>query len=142
MTGTQPVLQSLARFVLGGIFLWSGGVKLPDLEGFGLIASTYSIVPGFLSRPVRYTAYLVPFTELLAGALLILWELPVYALMFTGASLVGYSVLEVHELVSPGTQENCGCYGTAIEVELSWWQVAKNVVLLGLTAFLLAPFLM
>ncbi|MDY6789193.1 MAG: MauE/DoxX family redox-associated membrane protein [Candidatus Nanohaloarchaea archaeon] len=131
-------MVSLARFVLGGVFLWSGGVKLKDIRGFVLIASTYTVVPEFLSRPARLVSYLIPFTELLAGGLVIIWDMQLYALYFIAASLLGYMTLQICELLKNGNVDNCGCYGTAIEVELSWKQVLKNAVLLGLALYLLA----
>lgn len=136
------VAVQLARFVVGGIFLWSGGVKLSDLEGFALLASTYSIVPDAFRTPAKYMAYLVPFTELVAGALLITWEFPLYALGFIAASLVFYTGMEAVELLVRGGKDNCGCYGTSMEIPLSWKQVAKNVVLLLLTGYLAASILL
>lgn len=128
----------LLRFVLGFVFLWSGGIKLGDLRGFAGIAVSYAIVPRALVPAARLAAYMVPLTELLAGGLLIVQELQVPALLFILASLVGYTVLEVSELLRTGGMENCGCYGTAIPVELSWTQVGKNAVLFILAAALLA----
>lgn len=134
---------SIARFVVGGIFIWSGGVKLHDLEGFALIATSYSIIPHQLTTPARATAYLVPFLELFSGALIVIWEAPVYALAAIMASLLGYTAIEIYELVfGAGSKDNCGCYGTAITVPLSWWQVGKNVILFTLAAYLLGSIVM
>lgn len=129
---------SLAKFILGGVFLWSGGVKLKDLKGFALIASTYSVVPGFLHKPAKFASYIVPFTELVAGGLVFIGSYQVPALYFIGASLLGYTILQTSELLTKGNVQNCGCYGTAFEVELSWKQVVKNLVMLALTVYLLA----
>lgn len=128
---------SLARFILGGVFLWSGGIKLKDLEGFAVIASTYSVVPKALQKPAKFSSYLVPFTELVAGGLVFIGSYQLYALYFIGLSLLVYTVLQSSELLTRGNVDNCGCYGTAFEVELSWRQVSKNIVLLALTLYLL-----
>ncbi len=129
---------SLARFVLGGVFLWSGGIKLKDLKGFALIASTYGVVPRFFQTPARMTSYLVPFSELVAGGLLFIGSYQLPALYFIAISLIIYTLLQSLELFTQGNVQNCGCYGTAFKVELSWKQVLKNLALLLLTVYLLA----
>lgn len=139
MAGTlADLLFSAVRFVLGGVFLWSGGVKLKDLKGFAAVAVSYSLVPRSLSSLGKAAAYILPFTEIVAGAFLIIREFQTLALYYMAVSLVGYAVLESYELLWGQSMENCGCYGTAVEVELSWWQVAKNLILLMLAVVLLS----
>lgn len=131
------IAVSLARFLLGGVFLWSGGVKLQDLQGFTLIASTYSIVPEWAGGFVRRAAYAVPFVELLVAGLIIMWEFPVYALVAAVLQLLLYSSLIASELLQRTDMDNCGCYGTAFEVAPSWSHVLENVGLALLGVYLL-----
>lgn len=132
------IAVSLARFILGGLFLWSGGVKLQDLKGFTLIASTYSLVPDWAGRIVQKLTYAVPFVELLVAGLIIMWEFPVYALVAAVAQLLVYAGLIASELVQQTDMDNCGCYGTAFEVAPSWSHVIENIGLALLGVYLLA----
>jgi len=132
------IAVSLARFILGGLFLWSGGVKLPDLRGFTLIASTYSIVPDWAGGIVQKLAYTVPFVELLVAGLIIIWEFPVVALVAAVAQLVVYAGLIASEVIRQTDMDNCGCYGTAFEVAPSWSHVIENIGLALLGVYLLA----
>jgi len=132
------VAVSLARFVLGGLFLWSGGVKLQDLDGFTLIASTYSIVPDWAGKAVQTMTYAVPFVELLVAGLIIMWEFPVYALIAAIGQLVVYAGLIASEVLVKSDMDNCGCYGTAFETPPSWGHVIENIVFALLGAYLLA----
>lgn len=131
------IAVSFARFILGGLFLWSGGVKLQDLRGFSLIASSYSIVPRWASKIVQKTAYTVPFIELLVAGLIILWEFPLYAIIAGILQLVAYSGLIASELLHETDMDNCGCYGTAIETKPSWNHVAENLGIAVLGVYLL-----
>lgn len=130
--------MDLLQFILAAVFLFSGAVKLDDLQGFGAITASYRIVPTQLAELVRKGAVIVPVTELLAGGLLLINELGRVSLLYMAASLVGYTVIETYELVTGGRKFNCGCYGTAFSVELTWRQVAKNLLLLGLVFILLS----
>lgn len=135
------IAVSLARFILGGLFLWSGGVKLQDLEGFTLIASTYTIVPDWAGRVVQKLTYAVPFVELLVAGLIIMWEFPVYALVAAVAQLIVYAGLIASEVLQQTDMDNCGCYGTAFEVAPSWTHVIENLGLALLGVYLLAGIL-
>lgn len=142
MAISVPTGAVLARIALGAFFIWSGGIKLNDLEGFAEIAEAYRLPPAPVKPLVRPVAYVLPFTELVAGTMIVAWFLPLAALVYVGVSLLGYSALIVWELAQgDSSMQNCGCYGTAIVAPLSWRQVAKNVVLLGITASLLATLL-
>lgn len=138
MVTGAPIGELLARIALGAFFIGSGAIKLNDIDGFADIAEQYRLPPDAFHPLVRPVAYLIPFTELAAGTMIVVWVLPVLALTYMAVSLVGYSALIAWELEKgDSTMRNCGCYGTAITAPLSWRQVAKNVLLLILTVFLL-----
>lgn len=126
----------LLRIILGFVFLFSGLIKVDDLNGFARIASSYSLVPRSLAPAAKAAAYVIPFTEMVAGGLLIASVLVKLVLVYVAVSLFGYMTLQSYELYQQNQMDNCGCYGTAIDVELSWGQVGKNLALL-LVAILL-----
>ncbi len=57
-------LQLLLRLLVGGIFIFSGAVKLSDPKGFAALISKYGLVPDDLLVVV---AIGLPLVELLAG---------------------------------------------------------------------------
>lgn len=129
-------VEGVARLLLAIFFLFSGGSKLVDVAGFVRIAVSYRLFRG-RERSVRLLAFLLPVTELVAGALLVFDVFPRPVLFYLLVSLVGYTVLLAVQLLWGGRMENCGCYGTVVPVRVSWWQVAKNLVLIVVTALLL-----
>lgn len=141
MTIIDPFLQPAAeavRLLLAVVFIVSGGAKLPDLNGFVDVALSYAVVPAWLRGPARYVAYILPFTEIAGGVMLLIGLYPLPVLAYIGGSLVFYIILQSGELALYGGKENCGCYGTLLPTELSWLHVTKNWVLLLGAVFLAA----
>ena len=54
----------ILRFIIGGIFIYSGAVKLADVKGFARLITQYNLVHDQLLAPV---AVGLPVIELLAG---------------------------------------------------------------------------
>lgn len=127
----------LAKLVLALVFLWSGAVKMEDLNGFAAIAASYRLVPRQLAGIVQKITLAIPLTEVLAGGFILIGRLEQISLFYMAISLIGFIFLEAYELAVDDGRDNCGCYGTAIVVELSWGRVAKNFFLLGLVLLLL-----
>jgi uncharacterized membrane protein YphA (DoxX/SURF4 family) len=96
----------MLRVVIGGIFVYSGVVKVMDVKGFARMVSQYELVPDELLATV---AYGLPVLELLAGIGLIFeipWALTAISgmlIMFIG--VLWYGVLQ-------GLDIDCGCFST------------------------------
>ena len=98
---------NLLRVLMGGIFIYSGAVKLLDVKGFARMISLYDLVPEQLLAPV---AIGLPGLELLAG-IGILFEIPgalsaIFAMLLMFCSILWYGILKDLDI-------DCGCFSTA-----------------------------
>jgi hypothetical protein len=97
---------SLARIILGSVFIWAGGVKLVAPRAFARIVSAYALVPDVLLVPV---AIGLPAIELLAGIALVFdvrGSLKVVSgLLMMFLMVLGYGILK-------NTDVDCGCFTT------------------------------
>lgn len=102
---TITVLERAVRWVLAGIFVYSGTVKLVDPSRFAEIISGFGLLPDPLVFPV---AVVLPALELLAGIGLIL------AVPGSLAAITAMLVLFIAVLIYGirlGLDIDCGCFG-------------------------------
>jgi len=97
----------LLRIAIGGIFIYSGAVKLLDVKGFARMISLYDLVPELLLAAV---AIGLPSLELVAG-IGILFEIPgalsaIFAMLLMFCSILWYGILKDLDI-------DCGCFSTA-----------------------------
>jgi uncharacterized membrane protein YphA (DoxX/SURF4 family) len=91
---------------MGGIFIYSGAVKLMDVKGFARMISLYDLVPEQFLAPV---AIGLPAVELLAG-IGILFEIPgalsaIFAMLLMFCTILWYGILQDLDI-------DCGCFST------------------------------
>ncbi len=100
-----PVMECAVRWILGGIFIYSGSVKFMDPSRFAEIIAGFGLLPEVLIYPL---AVLLPVIELVAGIGLIFslrGSLSVIAAMlviFIAVLLYGIHL---------GLDIDCGCFG-------------------------------
>jgi uncharacterized membrane protein YphA (DoxX/SURF4 family) len=100
-----PVMECAVRWVLAGIFIYSGLVKLVDVSRFAEIIAGFGLLPDLLIYPV---ALLLPVVELIAGVGLFfalrgsLMTITVMMVMFIAVLLYGIHL---------GLDIDCGCFG-------------------------------
>lgn len=123
------------RIVLGLLLIISGFLKVPSLRAFSVIVASYGILPRKLVKPL---AYLQPFIEIVIGSWVLSGEF-LFEAGLAGMALMGVTTLFVlFALIKKKKMDNCGCYGVAVKVPLSWRKFTENVVwvaLFGLLAF-------
>ncbi len=105
-----PVLDSrlsygLARCLLALVFLYAGGVKLPDPYAFSQVIGGYGLLPPALLMP---TAVGLPLLEVLA-AMALLVDVRGSLGLLTGLTLLFMAVLAYG--IHLGLDIDCGCYG-------------------------------
>lgn len=100
-----PVMECAVRWVLAGIFVYSGSVKLVNPSRFAEIISGFGLLPDALIYPL---AVLLPVIELVAGIGLVfalrgsLPAIAVMLVMFIAVLLYGIHL---------GLDIDCGCFG-------------------------------
>jgi uncharacterized membrane protein YphA (DoxX/SURF4 family) len=96
----------ILRVIIGGVFIYSGAVKVLDVKGFARMVSQYNLVPDQLLAPV---AYGLPIVELLAGFGLI-FEIPgtltaISGMLVMFIGILWYGILKNLDI-------DCGCFST------------------------------
>lgn len=123
------------RIILGLLFIVTGILKISNLRRFSVIVASYGLLPRVLVRPL---AYAQPFVEFVIGAWVLLGkQLFLGALAGLGLMLIA-NVFVLYALVQKKKMDNCGCYGVAVRVPLTWKKFGENVVwtlLFALLAF-------
>jgi uncharacterized membrane protein YphA (DoxX/SURF4 family) len=122
---TAAMTGAAGRILLALIFLQAGVQKLRHLEEFQGVVLNYRIVP---RASARSFAVATPFLEMgLAAALMIgispLAELAAAALLSVFAAAMTVNVLRGR------TEIDCGCFQSSLRQLISWWTVARNLVL-------------
>lgn len=118
---TLDVIGRLAAIGLGLMFVVSGVYKLADGPGWPRQAADMGV-----SRPL---ALVVPWYEIVLGAVLISRLLSPWAEIAAGLTLVVFTVVIVQRLVD-GSRPPCACFGSRSDRPLGRRQVARNLGLL------------
>jgi uncharacterized membrane protein YphA (DoxX/SURF4 family) len=133
--GTVAVALLALRFMLAGLFIRAGIVKLADITDFRLAVGNYQIVPVNL---VKAAAVGVPLVEVAAGGLLMLGIFSGVVCFLLAALLAGFTAVIAVNLAR-GRVFDCGCGGTAPR-KISWRHVISNMLLAAFAvAIALAP---
>lgn len=122
----RPFLELLARWVLGGIFLYAGVHKIVDPEGFAKTIYGY----GILTQGINLTAILLPWVELVAGAALVAGIYPVSSSGLISGLLAVFVVVIVYN-IARGYTFDCGCFGAGDD-PTGWGTVLRDVGMLAL----------
>jgi len=85
----MSVVLVLARLIVGGVFLWMGAQKIGDPVVFLKLVREYGMLPERPPLALNATAVILPWLELLGGALLVL------GVGVRGAALVLFGMLAV-----------------------------------------------
>lgn len=123
------------RLFIGFVLLATAAAKLADVRGFAAVLRTYEAFPEGALLPL---AVAVPLAELaLASWLLSGWRLAgaaaaALAMHVLYAGWAAATILRGLEL------PNCGCFGVFLARPLGWRTVAEDVVMAGLSGWLLA----
>jgi uncharacterized membrane protein YphA (DoxX/SURF4 family) len=98
-------LQLAIRFMIGGVFVVAGYLKLQDPRGFAMVIDGYGLVPGRFDLPL---AYGLSWLEVISGIGLIFnmrWALElVIAQLALFIVVLGYGM-------HIGLNADCGCFG-------------------------------
>ncbi|MGI5130928.1 MauE/DoxX family redox-associated membrane protein [Pseudonocardia sp. CA-107938] len=132
------VLATLARLLLGGVWLWAGFAKVVDLDASVRAVRAYELLP---EPVVPAIGAALPLVEILLGLLLVVGAF-VRPAAAVSAVLMAAFVIGIASAWARGLRIDCGCFGSggllaADEEPTYGWELARDGGLL-LVALLLA----
>ena len=124
MAVTLRILHWVCRVVLGGIFVYSGYIKLQSPLQFASALTGYKLLPDSLIFPM---ATYLPWVEVALGVLLLSgWKIR-YVSIGASLLLLGFTtILTVTYL--RGIQADCGCFGFGHKI--SPLTIARDLLML------------
>ncbi len=109
MTNTLRIIHWLCRFLLGGVFIYSGYIKATATLQFAVAITGYQIVPEQYIFPVaRY----FPWVEIALG-LIVLSGFKIRWSSVAAAGLMLFFITLLSITLYRGIDTNCGCFGFA-----------------------------
>lgn len=113
--------------LIAAAFVISGSAKVFNLRSFVATVQGFELFPDGLARTV---GYVLPFTELLLGLLLLLNVYRGVLLGFAVVLLFIFALGIAVNLIRGRTEISCGCFGSK-ESHLTWFLVIRNALLIG-----------
>jgi putative oxidoreductase len=126
------VLRTVARIALGALFIFAGAAKAYDPGEFAVEIQRYNLIP-WISGVI--VALYLPWVEILSGLGLLFKRLERGALLLVTVLLVVFTVALGSAMVR-GLNIDCGCFGKAFTATGTTVPLVRNMILLGLTAFI------
>ena len=115
-------MEAIASVVLGLAMLAAGAAKLAS--------RTWPADARGLGAPA-WTIPLVPWVELSLGALLVVGVVRPLVAIATAVLLAAFTAL-LSARLARGERPPCACFGRLSTRPISWWSVARNLVLIAL----------
>lgn len=125
----RKYLPLLLRFILGGIFIYAGVLKIGDARAFAGDIAAYKILPYFYNLLV---ASILPWWEILLGLLLISG----YRVKAAAASigvLNGVFIIAIASAMIRGLDIDCGCFGKESEKIPLYIPLLRDIVFVAMT---------
>ena len=120
-------LESSARVVVGGVFVYAGAMKLCDVDAFRELLSRYGMVPDFA---LGFVAVTLPAFECVVGTLLVFSRWVRISAAAISAMLVVF-VVALAQAGVRGLDVSCGCFGGSSFASGGVWEaVVRDIVLL------------
>jgi uncharacterized membrane protein YphA (DoxX/SURF4 family) len=98
-----------ARLYLGGVFVWACLHKIAHPAAFAVDIATYQLLPVAL---INLLALVLPWVELLAGAMLIV-GLRVRAAALLVAGMMAMFMIALGWALARGLEMSCGCFASS-----------------------------
>ena len=111
-SAVAPWLATLARLLLGGVFVVAGVLKLPDPAAAVRAVRAYQLLPEAL---VGTVAFGLPVIEIAVGLALLLGVF-VRTAAIASAVLLAVFIVAVGSAWARGLQIDCGCFGNGGQV--------------------------
>jgi len=125
---THPWLGLLLRVYVGGVFIYASMYKINYPGEFAETIASYQLLPYWA---INITALVMPWLELVSGALLILGVRTKSAAAVIGGMLILFSLAILVTLLR-GIPIGCGCF-TSVEDPLGWDTLWRDLIWLAMT---------
>lgn len=130
---TRKYLTVALRIVLGGVFLYAGGLKIAEPSAFAGSVAAYKLLPTFGNYLVAAT---LPWVEVLCGMLLIIgYRLRAGAILILLMNLV-FAVALASAIVR-GLDIDCGCFKQGGPKTSPWIALLRDLAFIAGTVILL-----
>lgn len=124
----HPYLTLATRIALGGVFIFAGVTKLPNLSTFVWEVEQYHILPSSLATAY---GYVLPGLEIALGTLLLLGLLLRLSASVSILVIISFFIAKCLALARGLDIEVCSCFGPAVPL-LVPYSLALDFVLLAL----------
>ena len=125
---TSPWLALAFRLYLGGLFVYAAMYKINYAAEFSTTIASYRLIPYWA---VNAMAIVIPWTEIICGALLILGVRVRSVTVVIGGLLSAFTVAIFINLLR-NAPISCGCFHT-IEDPISWWTILRDLTWVAMT---------
>lgn len=128
----MKIVTIILRVVLGGVFVFTGVVKVLNPQLFAHEIDQYSLVPHAL---INLMAITLPWVELVCGVMLVagVW-VRANALLLAGLSAVFF--FAIASVLARGLKIKCGCFGAVGDSFAGPWNLALDVALLAMAVWI------
>jgi uncharacterized membrane protein YphA (DoxX/SURF4 family) len=130
----MPFIQLLARIIVGGTLLVAGAMKIGHFDALASTIASYRI-PFLAPAVIAPISVAIPLIEVLLGAYLLIG---LYTRLIGVFALCEFAIFAaaVASVVMRGIPASCGCFGPGDTRPASWVEVARDVGLAVLAAFI------
>jgi putative oxidoreductase len=125
--GPELAIDWTLRLILGGLFLYSGAIKLLDPAAFQIDVANFRLVPWGLSG---WVALYLPWIEALCGAALILRKPFGGSIALLGGMMAVFIVV-LASAWARGLDVSCGCFGSSTGAANYPLLIGRNFLILG-----------
>ncbi|MBI5614921.1 MAG: methylamine utilization protein MauE [Gammaproteobacteria bacterium] len=132
-TVSDPLVLGTLALALAGILGSAAAPKWRDREGFGYALENYELLPAAL---IPAAALAIPCAETFTALGLLAPATRPYAAGAAAALFLVFSLGIAVNLARGRDAIDCGCGGAGGDQPISWWLVARNLVLVALALVL------
>lgn len=126
----------VARLTVGGVLLIAGLLKVVDVTGMQVALNAYELFP---FPVVSVLSYVIPWTEVIVGVLLVLGLFTRVSAIVSGLLFAAF-IVGIAQAWARGLTLDCGCFGGGGEIDASETQypqeIARDIGLLALAGWL------
>jgi uncharacterized membrane protein YphA (DoxX/SURF4 family) len=127
----MTLIVMILRVAVGLLFVGAGALKIGHADVFAAQITAFGLVPHPLVAPL---ALLLPFLEILLGGYLVLGLYTRVAAIIAVVQLAIFAGA-IGSAVVRGLSLSCGCFGPSDTTITSWPEVARDLTLAAVAAF-------